>query len=357
MPQRCNKASFRTASRSCFAEHEIIALERGCSIGIPQSQASRIPKAKAESQIRKPNPKVTWKTMRFDLADLSLFRHVVEAGSITRGAERAHLALAAASTRIRDMEAALGVALLTRGRQGVTPTPAGRTLIQHARAILRQAERLHEDLGAYGGGLAGQIRVLSNTNALTEFLPEALSSFLAAHQNVSVDLEERLSDEIVGLIAEGVADLGIIAGTVDAGTLETYPFRRDRFVLVVARDHPLARRAKIGFADVLDRDFVGLDRASALQRFLAAKAVRIGRPLRLRVQLRSFDAVCRLVECKVGIGIVPETTARRVAKTMAIAVVPLTDAWAERELTICIRSLTELPLYARQLVEHLRAES
>jgi len=293
--------------------------------------------------------------MPFDLADLSLFRHVIEAGSITHGAARAHLALAAASTRIRNMEEALGVVLLRRGRQGVTPTQAGRTLLQHARAILRQAERLHEDLGAYGGGLAGQIRVLSNTNALTEFLPEALSSFLAAHPNVSVDLEERLSDEIVGLIAEGVADLGIVAGTVDAGALETYPFRRDRFVLVVARSNPLAQRDKIGFEEVLDHDFVGLDRASALQRFLAGKAVRIGRPLRLRVQLRSFDAVCRLVECNVGIGIVPETTARRVAKTMAIAAVPLTDSWAVRELTICIRNMAELPLYARQLVEHLRA--
>jgi DNA-binding transcriptional LysR family regulator len=295
--------------------------------------------------------------MRFDLPDLSLFRHVVEAGSITHGAERANLALAAASTRIRNMEQALGVALLTRGRQGVTPTQAGRTLLQHARAILRQAERLHEDLGAYGGGLAGQIRVLSNTNALTEFLPEALSSFLLAHPSVSVDLEERLSDEIVGLIAEGVADIGIVAGTVDAGALETYPFRRDRFVLVVARDHPLAKRSKIGFAQVLDHDFVGLDRASALQRFLASKAARIGRPLRLRVQLRSFDAVCRMVECKVGIGIVPETTARRVAGTMAIAAVNLSDAWAERELTICIRSQEELPAYARQLVEHLRANA
>jgi molybdate transport repressor ModE-like protein len=295
--------------------------------------------------------------MRFDLADLSLFRHVVEAGSITHGAERAHLALAAASTRIRNMEDVLGVPLLTRGRQGVTPTQAGRTLLQHARTILRQAERLHEDLGAYGGGLAGQIRVLSNTNALTEFLPEALSSFLAEHPNVSVDLEERLSDEIVGLIAEGVADLGVVAGTVDAGALETYPFRRDRFVLVVAQDHPLGKRAKIGFEDVLEHDFVGLDRASAIQRFLATKAVRIGRPLRLRVQLRSFDAVCRLVECKVGIGIVPETTARRVSKTMAIAIVPLTDSWAVRDLTICIRSMSELPLYARQLVEHLRAKA
>ncbi len=295
--------------------------------------------------------------MRFDLADLSLFRHVAEAGSITHGAERAHLALAAASTRIRHMEETLGATLLVRGRQGITLTQAGRTLLQHARTILRQAEQLREELAAYAGGLAGQIRVLSNTNALTEFLPEALSSFLAEHPQVGVDLEERLSDEIVGLIAEGVGDVGIVAGTVDVSALETYPFRSDRFVLVVAAKHPLARRAKIAFAEVLEHDFVGLDRASALQRFLSDKAARVGRPLRLRVQLRSFDGVCRLVECNVGIGIVPETTARRVAPAMAIAIVPLTDAWAARELTICIRSFADLPPYARQLVEHLRAST
>src|SRR6266566_309192 len=204
--------------------------------------------------------------MRFDLVDLNLFRHIVEAGSITQGAERAHLALAAASTRVRHMERALGAALLVRGRQGVAPTQAGRTLLQHARSILRQAERLHEDLGAYAGGLAGQIRVFSNTNALTEFLPEALSSFLSAHPHVSVDLEERLSDEIVGLIAEGVGDIGIVAATVDPSTLETYPFRHDRFVLVVGRDHPLAGRRRIAFAEGLDHDIGGLDRAGALHR-------------------------------------------------------------------------------------------
>ena len=293
--------------------------------------------------------------MRFDLVDLNLFRHIVEAGSITHGAERAHLALAAASTRVRHMEQALGAPLLVRSRQGVAPTQAGRTLLQHARGILRQSERLHEELGAYAGGFAGQIRVLSNTNALTEFLPEALSSFLTAHPHVSVDLEERLSDEIVGLIAEGVGDVGIVAGTVESGTLETFPFRRDRFVLVVAHDHPLARRAKIAFAQVLDHDFVGLERGSALQRFLSAKAARIGRALRLRVQLRSFDAVCRLVACNVGIGIVPQTTARRTSKTMPIATVPLTDSWALRDLTICVLNFAELPPFARQFVEHLRA--
>jgi DNA-binding transcriptional LysR family regulator len=294
--------------------------------------------------------------MRFDLTDLGLFRHVVEAGSITRGAERAHLALAAASTRIRQMEDTLGASLLLRSRAGVTPTQAGRTLLQHARTMLAQAERLREDLGAYAGGLAGQVRVLSNTNALTEFLPETLSSFLAAHPHVSVDLEERLSDEIVGLIAEGVADIGIVAGTVDPGQLTTYPFRSDRFVLVVARDHALARRDRIGFAEVLDHDFVGLDRASALQRFLADKAARSGRSLRLRIQLRSFDGVCRLVERNVGVGIVPETTARWAAKTMAIHAIALTDPWALRDLTICVRDYKALPPYARQLVDHMREE-
>jgi DNA-binding transcriptional LysR family regulator len=293
--------------------------------------------------------------MRFDFADLRLFRDVVEAGSITGGAERAHLALAAASTRIRNLEQALGARLLVRSREGVAPTPAGRTLLQHARAILRQAERLRDDLGVYAGGLAGQIRVLSNTNALTEFLPEALSTFLAAHPRVSVDLEERLSDEIVGLIADGVGDVGIVAGTVDARALQTYPFRRDRFVLVVARDHPLAKHASIPFAQLLDYDFVGLEQGSALQRFLAAKAERLGH-LRLRVRLRGFDAVCRLVECNVGIGVVPQTTAQRAAKVMAIAIVPLEDSWAARDLTICIRSSSELPSYARDFVEHLRSD-
>jgi molybdate transport repressor ModE-like protein len=293
--------------------------------------------------------------VRFDIPDLSLFRHVVEAGSITQGAARAHLALAAASTRIRNMEEAIGAPLLIRNRQGVTLTQAGRTLLNHARTILSQAERLREDLGAYSGGFFSQVRILSNTNALTEFLPDVLSSFLTAHPHVSIDLEERLSDEIVGLIAEGVGDIGIVAGTVDTSRLETFPFRSDRFVLVTSRDHPLARRDQIAFADVLEYDFVGLDRASALQRFLADKASRIGRPLKLRVQLRSFDAVCRLVERNAGIGIVPETTVRWAERSMAIKAVDLTDSWALRDLTICVRDVTQLSSFARQLVEHMRA--
>lgn len=293
--------------------------------------------------------------MRFDLTDLRLFCDVSDAGSMTAGAERSALALAAASTRIRNMEAVLGAALFTRSRQGVTPTPAGRAFLKHARTILGQAARMREDLSAFAGGLSGEVRLLANTNALTEFLPEALSSFLAAHPHVSVDLEERLSDEIVGLIAEGVGDVGIVAGTVDVGALQTYPFRSDRFVVVAATGHPLAARGAVAFAEVLDYDVVGLERSSSLQRFLTAKAAREGRPLRARIQLRSFDAVCRMVESGVGIGVVPQTTAARAARTMSLATIDLTDDWALRELTIVVRAADELRPYARELVESLRA--
>ena len=253
--------------------------------------------------------------MRFDLADLSLFRHVVEAGSITGGAERAHLALAAASTRIRNMEEALGAALLVRGRQGVTPTQAGRTLLQHARTILRQAERLREDLGAYAGGLAGQIRVLSNTNALTEFLPEALSSFLAAHPNVSVDLEERLSDEIVGLIAEGVADIGIVAGTVDASALETYPVPQGPLRAGGGARSSARQRARRSRSP---RCSITISSGSTAPARCSASS-----PTRRRASASRCGCACSCAasmrsagwsNAMSGIGIVPETTARRVAQ-------------------------------------------
>jgi molybdate transport repressor ModE-like protein len=291
--------------------------------------------------------------MRFDLVDLRLFLHVVEAGSITAGAERAHLALAAASTRIRNMEETLGTPLLQRERQGIQPTPAGRTLVHHARVLLQQADRMRGELAEFASGLKGHIKLMSNTNALTEFLPQPLSAFLAAYPKVNIDLEERLSDEIVAAVADGTADIGIVAGTVELAGLQVFPFREDRFVIAVAPAHALANTASISFAEVLDYDFVGLDRTSALQRFLAEKAEAQGRRIQLRVQLRSFDAVCRFVACNVGIGVVPATTVARNSQIMPMHAIELSDEWALRKLTICVRRQEELPNYAQQLLKHL----
>ena len=292
--------------------------------------------------------------MRFDLVDLRLFLRVAEAESITRGAERANLALASASARIRGMEERLGVALLTRGRRGVALTAAGRNVAEHARVVLRQVDHMIGDLGAYARGLKGSIRVLSNTAALSEHLPRLLASFLSGNPGIDIDLEERESADIVAAVASGNADIGIASDAALSAGVETYPFRSDHLVLVAARGDALARRRQAWLKDVVGRDFVGLARGSALQRHLAGQAARLGAMMALRIRVGSFDAVCRLVEAGVGIGIVPEAAARRCRRSMAIRSIRLRDPWAERRLTICVREARALPAAARRLVEHLR---
>jgi DNA-binding transcriptional LysR family regulator len=296
--------------------------------------------------------------MRFDLVDLQLVQNVAEAASITHGAGRSGLALASASERIRDMEAALGVPLFERQRRGVTPTPAGLALIHHARLVTRQLERMRGDLGQFAKGLRGRVRLLSNTAATLEFLPPLLGKFLASHPRIDVEIEDRPSPDIVRAVARGSADLGIVADVVDAAAeLETMPFAQDRLVLVTPKRHALGKRKRLAFREVLDQDFVGLPTGSALQVYVDGQAARAGQRLKTRIRLSGFDATCKVVESGIGIAVVSKIAADRCRRSMAIEVVPLSDAWAVRRLRICARSFRDLPAPARDLVDALRPGS
>ncbi|MFZ6647879.1 LysR substrate-binding domain-containing protein [Undibacterium sp. TJN25] len=296
--------------------------------------------------------------MRFDLTDLQLFLHVVESGSITSGAGRSHLALASASARLRGMEDLLGVPLLFRNRRGVEPTDAGRTLLHHARVVMQQMDRMRGDLGEYAQGLKGHVRLLCNTSAMMEFLPEVLAGYMKGHPHVNIDVEERLSYDIVQALTDGLADIGIIADTVASGSLQTFPFRDDQLVAVAAPGHPLSvaagSRRRLAFADLLQYDFIGLAGDSALQQHIAAHALKLGQRLRYRLRLRSFDAICRMVESGAGIAVIPEAAALRYKKTMAIRHFRLTDAWTQRHLLVCMRRYEDLPAYARGLVDAIK---
>lgn len=294
--------------------------------------------------------------MRFDVTDLRLFLAVAEAGSITHGARRCHMALASASARVLGMEEALGVALLERGRRGVRPTPAGQALIHHATLVLHQMERMRGELSDYAKGLKGHVRLQANTAALTEFLPDALAAFLAAHPGVDIDVEERPSHAIVRAVASGFADLGVVADHADTQGLETLPFREDRLVLAVPRGHPLAARRTVAFGELAGQPFVGLLPGSALQEHLDRQAARAGHALSFRVRVPSPDAVCRMVAHGVGIGVIPQTAVHRSRRRTALRAVRLSDAWALRRLTLCARRFDHLPTHARQLVDQLRSD-
>lgn len=291
--------------------------------------------------------------MRFDLIDLRLFLAVVEAGSITHGAEAANLSLAAASERLRGMEEKGGVVLLARGRRGVATTAAGDALAHHARLVLRQMEHMHGELGEYARGLRASIRLLANTAAITEFLPDRLGPWLRAHPQTDIKLKERQSADIVKAISGGLADIGIISDAAETTGLHLIPFTIDRLVAAVAKDHPLAQARQIGFTDLLEHPFVGLAEGSALQEHIEAQAARIGRRMNYRLRVRSFEGVCCLAAQNIGVGIVPQTAARRCRRTMAITALKLSDRWATRRLSICLRPNDDLSPLARHLVEHL----
>lgn len=291
--------------------------------------------------------------MPFDLVDLRLMVRIAEADSLTKGAEAAHMSAPAASTRIKNIEESLGVKLLHRSSQGVTLTPPGQAFVHHARLVLGQLEHLRTDLQEYARGIRGHLRVHANTTALGEFLPPVLRSYLLDHPDVNVDLQERLSHDIVRAVSEGQTDIGIVAGLVRTENLQVLPYRRDRLVLVLPRGHALAGSASISFADTLDFDHIGLAESSAIRAFLQQICEGLGRPMQQRIQVSNFEAACRMVEAAVGVAILPGSAAHRHAQTMAIRIVPLADPWAERAMQIVVRSLDTLPAYARELVDLL----
>ena len=291
--------------------------------------------------------------LRYDLVDLRLFVSIAEAGSLTKGAERAHLSVGAASMRVKNFEEALGAPLLVRTSQGVSLTPAGEALLTHARRVFRDLERLHGDLQAFSRGLRGRVRVFANTTAMTEILPAALGSFLASHPHVDIDLEERLSPEIARAVADGSADIGILAGTVRTDGLDVLAYQKDTLVLAVPAGHALAGADMVDFAEVAALSLVSLQRGSAIHGFMENIFAEMGVAPDIRIRVSSFESLCRMVEAGVGIGMLPGSVANRLKHNHAIAVVPLSNRWAVRELKICVLKLDELPAFGHALVEHL----
>lgn len=291
--------------------------------------------------------------MHIDLTDLQLFLHIQEAGSITGGALRSHMTLASASERIRGMEDALGEPLLLRNRRGVVETAAGRTLAHHARLVTQQMERLRGELGQYGKGVHGHVRLRCNGAALSEHLPERLADFLAVTPRVSLEIQEQTSAEIAHAVRTGACDIGVASDAADLQGLEVFPFRKDRLVVIVPKDHPLADRETVSFADVLDEPFIGQAEHGAMAALLTHHARLAGKTLTYRVRLDSVDAVGRMVGRGAGVAIVPLAAVRRIARSAAIRKVRLTDAWTIRQVVLCVRDPAHLSLPAQQLLAHL----
>jgi DNA-binding transcriptional LysR family regulator len=271
-----------------------------------------------------------------DLDSLALFVRAAEMRNLTRAADASLITVPAASRRLNLLEHQLKVQLFERHSRGLDLTPAGERLLHMAREVIAGVHHLRAEMANYTSGRQTVLRVHGNTSAMTQFLPADVAEFQASHDDVRVVLAECWSEEAVRRVRIGEVDLGVIVEGADADGLCCRPYRRDRLAAVLRSDDPLSGDT-VAFEELLGRDLVGLEGTSALTRLLAAQAAEVSRPMALRVQVRSFEAVCRAVEARLGVGILPLAATISFAPSMSLRVLPLTDAWAERRMLLCVR--------------------
>lgn len=291
--------------------------------------------------------------MRFDLVDLRLFLAILEAGSITGGAAKAHLALASASARVQALEAQVGTPLLVRARSGARASPAGEAFGHHARMLLQQAERMQGELARFGRGLKGHLRLWSNTAALSGRLPRDLAAFLARHPDIDADLEERPSAAVARALRDGLIHVGVLSYATGLAGLDWRPYGEDRLVALLPPGHPLAGREGLSFADLAGEPFVGLAPGIALQEMVSGEAARLGLTLKMRVRVTSFVALAEMVAAGVGVGVLPLTEHLRLPPGLAPEARSLADPWTRRRLVIATRDASALPAFAREALEAL----
>ena len=299
-------------------------------------------------------PSETALSRRVDLTTLRLFIAICEEQNLTRAANREGIAASAVSKRMNDFELAFGVTLFRRLAKGMALTPAGEALLHHARLTLLNVEKIAVELSEYSQGVRGHVRMLANLSAIVQFLPEDLSAFFAAHELLRVDLQECPSGKVISGIEEGAAEIGICSGATEIRSLETFHYRYDHLVLVMRPDHPLAERDGLLFTDTLDYDHIGLHTASSIYLRAQLAATEAGKPMRLRINVPGFDAVCRMVQANMGLGLIPDRAFEVVGAGMGLCAVRLRDDWAGRELKIVVRDQEQLSSTGRLVLNHLR---
>jgi DNA-binding transcriptional LysR family regulator len=275
-----------------------------------------------------------------DLTSLRYFLAVCDTGSVTRAAETEHIGVSAISKRLAQLEGEMGVELFERGRKGMVPTPAGHTLLDHARSILVSARRISDDMAAFSTGLRGKVHLLASISVVAQSLPDDVAAFMQApeHAHLQVDIEEAGSPEIVRRVREGTARLGVVWDATDLEGLETRPYRVDHLAVVVHPDHPLARHASCRFADTVGWEHVSLHQASGTGPLLLHASGLVGHRVRYRATVSNFESALRVVRANLAIAIIPREVAAAHAATTEVVTVPLCDSWARRQFVVCWRA-------------------
>ena len=295
--------------------------------------------------------------MRLDLFDLQLVLHIVDTGSLTKGAERSAISLQACSERIKKLEKLLSVSLFTRHSSGVQLTLAGQTFVEHAQQILQQTKQMQQAMAPFSEGLSSSITLWCNSSAQSEYLPLLLPQYLVENPNTQIDLKEAESNDIVQAIESGTAKLGLISSFFKSHVLQTLEFSDDPLVLICPPHHELATQHQLQLSDLLSHSFVGLMQYHSLQQSIETQAKLLGCTIQYRLRLPNFAAIAQVVANGVGIAIMPKRAALRLKDFYNFQQVELTGEWANRKLLLTANNFDDLPVAYQHFVQFLISQN
>lgn len=243
--------------------------------------------------------------MNFDLADLRAFLAVADLGSFKAAADALHRSQSALSRRVDKLEEALGVLLLARTTRKVELTTVGRSFVPKARNVLNELERALLGIRDVAERISGEVTLACVPSAVAYFLPGVIRQYHRQYPGIRIRVIDESSSEILLNVARGEADFGLTYIGAQESDIEFKALLEEPFVVACPRDHPLARRRKLSWAELAQHDYVTIAQGSGNRLLIDQALAHSSTRPRWFCEVHHVTALVSLVEAGLGLGVVP----------------------------------------------------
>ncbi|AYN97408.1 LysR family transcriptional regulator [Pseudomonas sp. LTJR-52] len=288
--------------------------------------------------------------MNFELGDLRAFVAIAERGSFRDAALDIHLSQPALSRRIAKLENALGVRLLERTTRRVDLTAVGRDFARKARDVLNNLDESLLGMGEVAERMRGEVTIACVPSAVRYFLPEVLQEYHRQYPRIMIRITDEGASDVLSSVVRGEVDFGVNYIGAQEPAVEFQPVLREPFVAACRRDHPLATRKCVTWAELGQYDYMAVAKASGNRFLLDLALAETANTPRSFCEVRHIMTVVSLVEAGLGIAVVPRL-AMPLDDHPTLISIPLEEPAATRTVGLVRRRGRILTPAAQQLYD------
>lgn len=293
--------------------------------------------------------------MKFDLSDLKAFVTVAKLGSFTAAATELHISQPALSRRIEKLEAALNTRLLKRTTRKVSTTTVGREFYHRATELLHNLDASLLGISEVSRQINGEITISCMPSAMRFFLPRILRVYHERYPGITIRIIDQGATDALSAVIRREADFALNYMGTPHPQLTFVPILTEKFVVACQRGHPLARRKKVKWADLVDYDYMSVAKASSNRRLLDTAVGKLPVKPRPFCEAQHVSTLVALAEAGVGIAVVPEMCMPVDDEHSELVSIPLVDPPVSRRVGLIHNTGFKLAPPAQQLYDQILA--